>query len=133
MYKLMLKKQNTDLQNLQTNSLPFPQTNNRLMLRTLLLLTIGLTIGATRVVSSPGALASLGGVAHALAGTLAGASSSSEASETLSMSMYSSSTGVGRTGVGRTGAHWTGAHWAAAAEGLDQEQGATLGHVEDDA
>ena len=141
------------MQYLQTDGLPFPRTNNRSMSRALLLLTTGLMMGATCVVSSLGALAPLAGVARALVGALAGAlvgalagassSSSSEASEMLSMSMYSPSTGAGRTGArwtgagwmgaGWTGAGWTGAGWVAA-EGLGRGRGAMLGMcIEDDA
>lgn len=74
----------------------------------------GITIGATCVISLPGALTP---VAHVLVGASLSLSlsSSSEASETLLISMYSPS-----TGAHWTGAHWTGVGWAGA-EGLDQE------------
>ena len=103
------------LQYLHTEGLPFPRSKRRSMSRALLLFTAGLMMGATCVVSSPGALAP---AALAFAGA-GGASSPSEVSETLSRSKVSSSTGAGRTGAGWTGAGWTGAGWA-----LDRERGA---------
>src|ERR1700678_1645477 len=47
---------NTYWQYLQTDGLPFPRSNNRSMSRALLLLTTGLTMGATRVVTSSNVL-----------------------------------------------------------------------------
>jgi hypothetical protein len=77
------------------------------MSRALLLFTAGLgMMGATRVVSSPG-------VARAVFALAAGISSSSDVSDTFSMSMAS--------GAGRTGA---GAAWTAA---LDRARGAMFG------
>ena len=105
----------TYLQYLHTDGLPFPRSNIKSMSRALLLLTTGLIMGATRVVSSPDALAPPAGAARALAGA-GGVSSSSEVSETL-ISIFSS------TGVGKTGARWTGA----GTEALDRERGAMLG------
>jgi hypothetical protein len=78
----------------------------------LLLLTIGLTIGFTRVASSPGALA---GVARALPGAGVSSLSTSEVSETF-MSIFSSS-----TGAGRMGARWL------EADGLGRGRGGMLG------
>jgi hypothetical protein len=71
---------NTYWQYLQTDGLPFPRSNNRLMLMALLLLTTGLTMGATQVVTLSNVLEPPGQVACALvgAGTGAGVSSSSE-------------------------------------------------------
>jgi hypothetical protein len=69
------------------------------MSRALLLFTAGLMMGATIVLSSPGALAPVEGVAFVLAGA-GGVSSSSDESETFSRLIVSSSTGVGGTGAG---------------------------------
>ena len=77
----------TYLQYLQTEGLPFPWSNNRLMSRALLLFTTGLMMGATRVVSSPSV-----GTTCAFAGA-GGVSSFLEVSET-SMSIVSSLTVV---------------------------------------
>jgi hypothetical protein len=82
------------------------------MSRALLLLTIGLTMGFTRVTSSPGALA---GVARALPGAGVSSLSTSEVSETL-MSIFSSS-----TGAGGAGARWL------EADGLGRGRGGMLG------
>ena len=99
------------LQYLQTYGLPFPRSNMRSMSSALLLLTTGLMMGATCVALSPGALAPPAGVtrSRALAGA-GGASSSpsSEAAETLSRSIFSSSRGTG----------WTGARWRGAGRTL---------------
>src|SRR5271156_5176512 len=109
------------------------------MSRALLLLTTGLTMGATRVVPSSNVLPPPGRVARALAGPGAGAGGSSSSEDEVSMSsrsMYSSSggarwTGAGWTGAGWTGAGWTGACWAGArwSAGLVREWDAILGCV----
>ena len=80
-------KYTTYLQYLQTEGLPFPQSNNRSMSRALLLFTTGLMMGAMHVVSSLSV-----GTTCAFAGA-GGVSSSSKVSE-MSMSIVSSSTVV---------------------------------------
>ena len=88
------------------------------MSRALLLLTTGLTMGATRVVSSANMLAPLGQVAHAWAGAGVSLSSEDEVSM-LSMFMYPSLGGAGWTGT-----RWVGARWSV---GLVREWDAILG------
>src|SRR5271168_4546874 len=119
------------------------------MSRALLLLTTGLTMGATRVVPSSNVLPPPGLVARALAGPGAGTGvspSSEDEVSTSSRSTYSSSggarwmgerwtgarwTGARWTGAGWTGAGWTGARWAGArwSAGLVREWDAILGCV----
>src|SRR5277367_6193799 len=105
------------MQYLQTDGLPFPRSNNRSMSRALLLLTTGLTMGATQVVPLSNVLPPPGRVARALAGPGAGAGVSSSLEDevsTSSRSTYSSSGGARWMGARWTGAGWTGARWAGA-------------------